>query len=82
MSLVVVGMSALVGFLTHWKQGTVNLRIAVLFGALAMAGSFAGARIARFVPASIQLAMFTAFALTAAVMMLRDSLRRSVVNAS
>ena len=81
MSLVVVGMSALVGFLTHWKQGTVNLRIAVLFGALAMAGSFAGARIARFVPASIQLAMFTAFALTAAVMMLRDSLRRSVVTA-
>jgi uncharacterized membrane protein YfcA len=79
MSLVVVGMSALVGFLTHWKQGTVNLRIAVLFGALAMAGSFAGARIARFVPASMQLAMFTAFALTAAVMMLRDSLRRSVV---
>ena len=79
MSLVVVGMSALVGFLTHWKQGTVNLRIAVLFGALAMAGSFAGARIARFVPASMQLAMFIAFALTAAVMMLRDSLRRSVV---
>ena len=79
MSLVVVGMSALVGFLTHWKQGTVNLRSAVLFGALAMAGSFAGARIARFVPASMQLAMFTAFALTAAVMMLRDSLRRSVV---
>ena len=26
MSLVVVGMSALVGFLTHWRQGTVNVR--------------------------------------------------------
>src|SRR5688572_29769389 len=75
MSLVVVGMSALVGFLTHWRQGTVNVRVAAAFGALAMAGAFAGARFARFVPASVQLALFAAFALTAAVMMLRDSLR-------
>jgi uncharacterized membrane protein YfcA len=80
MSLVVVGMSALVGFLTHWRQGTVNLRIATLFGALAMVGSFSGARLAHFVPASVQLAMFTAFALTAAVMMLRDSMRKSIAN--
>jgi uncharacterized membrane protein YfcA len=75
MSLVVVGMSALVGFLAHWRNGTINVRIAVLFGALAMVGSFAGARVARFVPASVQLAMFAAFALTAAIMMLRDSSR-------
>ena len=53
MSLVVVGMSALVGFLTHWRQGTVNVRIAVMFGALAMIGAFAGARLARHVPASL-----------------------------
>jgi uncharacterized protein len=77
MSLVVVGMSALVGFLTHWRQGTVNVRIAALFGALAMVGAFAGARAAAYVPASVQLSLFTAFALTAAVMMLRDSLRTS-----
>lgn len=75
MSLVVVGMSAFVGFLTHWRQGTVNLRIAVSFGALAMLGAFAGARVARFVPSSAQLGLFAAFALTAAVLMLRDSTR-------
>ena len=73
MSLVVVGLSALVGFLTHWRQGTVNVRIAALFGALAMVGAFAGARAAAYVPASVQLSLFTAFALTAAVMMLRDA---------
>ncbi len=76
MSLVVVGMSALVGFITHWRQGTVDVRIAATFGALAMTGAFAGARVARFVPASVQLSLFAAFALTAAVMMLRDSLKR------
>ena len=73
MSLVVVGMSALVGFLTHWRQGTVSLRIATMFGSLAMVGAFAGARVARHVPARVQLGLFTAFAITAAVLMLRDS---------
>jgi uncharacterized protein len=77
MSLVVVGMSALIGFLTHWRQGTVNVHVAVMFGGLAMVGAFAGARIARFVPASTQLALFLVFALTAAVLMLRDSVRNS-----
>jgi uncharacterized membrane protein YfcA len=75
MSLVVVGMSALVGFLTHCRQGTVNARIAAMFGVLAMTGAFAGARVARFVPAPVQLTLFAAFALMAAIMMLRDSLR-------
>ena len=77
MSLVVVGMSALVGFLTHWRQGTVNVRIAVAFGALAMIGAFAGARLARHVPASAQLSLFAVFAFAAAAFMLRDSLKKS-----
>ncbi len=75
MSLVVVGMSALIGFLTHWRQGTVNIRVALIFGGLAMIGAFAGARLARFVPASAQLALFLAFAVVAAVLMLHDSMR-------
>jgi uncharacterized membrane protein YfcA len=77
MSLVVVGMSALIGFVTHWRQGTVNVRVALGFGALAMTGAFGGARVARFVPASVQLTMFVVFALVAAALMLRDSLRSS-----
>jgi uncharacterized membrane protein YfcA len=76
MSLVVVGMSALVGFLTHWRQGTVNVRIATMFGALAMVGAFAGARLARHVPASVQLSLFAVFAFSAAALMLRDSLKK------
>ena len=75
MSLIVVGMSALVGFVTHWRQGTVNVRIAVIFGGLAMIGAFGGARLARFVPAFVQLGLFAAFAFTAAILMLRDSIR-------
>ena len=76
MSLVVVGMTAFVGFLTHVRQRTVTLHIATMFGALAMVGAFAGARVARYVPARVQLGLFAVFALTAAALMLRDSMRR------
>jgi uncharacterized membrane protein YfcA len=54
----------------------VNVRIAATFGMLAMAGAFAGARVARFVPAPVQLTLFATFAFSAAIMMLRDSLRQ------
>lgn len=72
MSLAVVGMSAFVGFVTHWRQGTVNLAVALPFGSYAMIGAFVTARLARFVPDRVQLALFTVFAATAAVLMLRD----------
>jgi uncharacterized membrane protein YfcA len=75
MSLAVVGMSAFVGFLSHWRQGTVVLRIAIPFGLCAMAGAFISARLAHLVPATVQLYLFGVFALTAAGLMLRDSLR-------
>lgn len=75
MSLAVVGMSAAIGFLSHWRQGTVHLRIAVPFGVCAMAGAFVTARLARHVPEQAQLTLFGVFALSASVMMLRDSLK-------
>ncbi|MBL8962372.1 MAG: sulfite exporter TauE/SafE family protein [Gemmatimonadetes bacterium] len=75
MSLAVVGMSAFVGFLGHWRQGTVSLRIALPFGAFAMLGAFVTARLAHLVPERLQLGLFMAFALTAAVLMLRDAAR-------
>ena len=77
MSLAVVGMSAFVGFLTHWRQGTVRLRIALPFGLCAMLAAFATARLTHLVPASVQLALFTVFAFAAAFFMLRDGLKDS-----
>jgi len=82
MSLAVVGMSAFVGFLSHWRQGTVVLRIAIPFGLCAMAGAFISARLAHLVPATVQLYLFGLFAVTAAVLMLRDSLRPRALEAN
>lgn len=73
MSLAVVGLSAFVGFLTHWRQGTVALSVALPFGMFAMLGAFVTARLTHLVPASVQLALFAAFAFAAAIFMLRDA---------
>src|SRR5215217_5300057 len=75
MSLAVVGMSAFVGFLGHWRQGSVNVRVAIWFGAFAMASAFAVARLTHLVPPWFQLTLFTVFAFSAALFMLRDSLK-------
>ena len=75
MSLAVVGMSAFVGFLGHWRQGSVNLRVGLPFGAFAMGAAFLTARISDLVPETVQLTLFALFAFSAAIVMLTDSVR-------
>ena len=75
MSLAVVGMSAFVGFLGHWRQGSVNLRVGLPFGAVAMIAAFLTARVSDRVPDVVQLTLFAVFAFSAAIVMLVDSLR-------
>jgi hypothetical protein len=75
MSLAVVFLASLVGFLSHWRQGTVHLRVALPFAACTMLSAYATARLTHLVPEAAQLGLFAAFALTSAVAMLRDSLR-------
>lgn len=75
MSLAVVGMSAFVGFLGHWRQGSVNLRVGVPFGAVAMGAAFLTALVSDRVPDAVRLTLFAIFAFTSAVVMLVDSLR-------
>jgi uncharacterized protein len=75
MSLAVVGMSAFVGFLGHWRQGSVNLRVGLPFGAFAMGAAFLTAKVSDRVPEAVQLTLFALFAFSAAIVMLTDSLR-------
>jgi len=82
MSLAVVGMSSFVGFLGHWRQGSVNLRVGAPFGLVAMAASFLTARVSDKVPEVVQLSLFAVFAFTAAIVMLVDSLRPARRNPS
>lgn len=73
MSLPVVGGTSLVGALTHWREGNVRLKMAALFGAIAMFGAYAGARLAVFLPGALQLALLAMVMLLAAVSMFRSA---------
>ena len=75
MSLAVVGMSAFVSAIGHWRQGSVNLRVGLPFGIVAMVAAFVMARLAKHVPDAWRLGLFAVFAFTAATIMLVDSLR-------
>lgn len=72
MSLAVVGVTSAVGTATHWHAGNVNVRVAAVFGAVAMLGTVVGVRLSRFVPGTTQLVLFAAVMLAAAVFMLRS----------
>lgn len=72
MSLAVVGATSLFGALSHWRAGNVNLRVATIFGVVAMAGTYLGARLAVFFSGAAQLALFAVVMLLAAVFMFRE----------
>ena len=76
MSLPVVGTTSLVGALGHWRAGNVHLRTALIFGVIAMMGSYAGARSAAFVSGAVQLTVLAVVMLVASASMLRGSFRR------
>ena len=71
MSLAVVGATSLFGAVGHWRAGSVNLRVAGIFGVVAMAGTYLGARLAIYFSGAAQLALFAVVMLAAAVFMFR-----------
>jgi uncharacterized membrane protein YfcA len=72
MSLAVVGTTSLFGAVRHWRAGNVNPRLAAIFGAVAMAGTYLGARLAAFFSGALQLSLFAVVMLVAAFFMFRD----------
>jgi uncharacterized membrane protein YfcA len=70
-SLCVVGLVAVIGFLSHLRQGNVAPRVAAVFAPFAVASAFAGARIARYIPSEVQLIVFAIVGLVASFFMIR-----------
>ena len=52
-SLLVVGTTSAVGAISHARAGRVQWRTALLFGATAMAGAYAGGHLAKFIPGTV-----------------------------
>lgn len=71
-SLAIVGSVALAGGLLAMTRGRVDGRTVLWFGGPGMAGTAAGAELARHVPGALQLVVFALFMLGAAALMWRD----------
>ena len=76
MSLCVVGLVALIGFLSHLRERNVAPRVAFVFGPFAVAAAFAGARVAKIIPSTVQLVVFAIVGLAGSYLMLRGGFRR------
>lgn len=72
MSLAVVAATSAFGAVGYWRAGHVNVRIATMFGGVAMLGTLVGVRLAQFISGTTQMVMFGAVMLAAAVFMLRS----------
>lgn len=70
-SLVVVGVTSLVGAANHAKRGGVEWGTGIIFGAVAMVGAFVGGRLAVYLPGWLLLALFAGLMVTTSVIMLR-----------
>lgn len=71
MSLAVVAATSAFGTAGHWRAGHVNLRIAAVFGGVAMLGTVFGVRLARFIPGTTQMVIFGVVMVAAALFMFR-----------
>ncbi len=71
LSLAIVGSTSLIGSFGHYKKGNINLRIASVFGPIAMGGTFIGAKLAKFMSGSTQMIIFAVIMLIASIFMFK-----------
>jgi uncharacterized membrane protein YfcA len=71
MSLAVVGTTSLAAAVQHRRMGNLRMKPALVFGLVAMAGAFAGARLSVLLTGTMQLALLAIVMLVAAGSMLR-----------
>lgn len=69
-SLLVVGIAAVVGAITHARAGRARLKVGAIFGLLGIAGSYAGSLASAAVPAGLLLAGFGVLMLVVAATMI------------
>jgi uncharacterized membrane protein YfcA len=72
-SLVVVGATAAVGAVLHGRGGHVRGREGLVFGAMAMLGSFAGSRLSRHLSVTALMLLFAAVMVATGLTMLRGA---------
>ena len=71
MSLGIVAVTATISGWDNWRRGTVDVRVAAMFGLFGMVGTYAGARLGIYTPVTLQLTLFALVMYAAAWKMLQ-----------
>lgn len=71
LSLAIVGATSLIGVISHTRAKNVDFKVAIIFGPIAMAGTFGGAKLSQFLSGEVQLLIFSVIMLLASIFMLR-----------
>jgi len=71
MSLGIVGITAFIAAIQHWRKGNLNLQVALVFSLFGAGGTFAGAKIGVVMPDLLQLGLFAVIMYLAAYRMFR-----------
>lgn len=71
LSLAIVGSTSLIGSISHFKAGNINVRVALIFGPVAMAGTFLGAKLSVYLSGATQLIIFAIVMLVASYFMFK-----------
>ena len=71
LSLAIVAITSLIGVFSHFKAKNVDIKIALIFGPIAMAGTFLGAKLSVFLSGQVQLIIFSVIMLVASIFMIK-----------
>jgi uncharacterized membrane protein YfcA len=82
MSLVVVGITSLIGATLHWRLGNVRVGMAATLGLFAMIGAFVGAKLSVLMSGGAQLVLLALVMTAAAASMLRRAAHDTEPNGS
>ncbi|MBT4792159.1 MAG: sulfite exporter TauE/SafE family protein [Halobacteriovoraceae bacterium] len=79
LSLAIVGLTSFVGSIAHLKAKNINLKIALIFGPVAMLGTYIGAKyLSAYFSGAAQLVLFSLVMLVASVFMFKGRTEREV----
>ncbi len=74
-SLVIVGAAAISGFIPRIKNGLVDIKLALTFSILGIAGNFLGTYLIDYIPDNVQLILFSLLMFLSAIAMWRGPIK-------
>lgn len=71
LSLAIVGLTSLIGSISHFRAKNINLKVALVFGSIAMAGTYLGTKISVLMSGTTQLTLFAVIMFMASIFMFK-----------